>query len=501
MHRMLLLRRSPAATPTTHPGRRPALVAAVAGLSLLALSFDARAALAPDSFADLGAKVTPAVVNISSTHEIDASGRGAPEQPFNFPKGSPYEEFFRRFQDKTQPENRQGGRHQATALGSGFIIDSSGYVVTNNHVIAEATEVQVTLTDGRQFPAEVVGADPKTDLALLKIDAPTPLPTVSFGGSDAVRVGDWVVAVGNPFGLGGTVTAGIVSARGRDIQAGPFDDFLQIDAAVNQGNSGGPAFGIDGKVIGITTAIFSPNGGSVGIGFAIPANLAKPVIAQLREHGVVERGWLGVQVQAVTPEIAAAVGLDKPSGALVSGVQLDGPAARAALRQGDIIIGYDGAKVAEMRDLPRLVAATPAGKTVELRIWRDGAELTAATEIAKLQAQDRVAAIETEPAGPVGAVSSKTLGLSLAAATPELRQRYGLADTVAGVVVVGVDADGPAAEQGLRPGDVIERVAAMEVSVPAQVEAAADAARAANRPALLLVNRDGNELFVAVKVA
>ncbi len=487
----------PAARP---PRLGPAAV--LASIFLLVTLSGPAARAAPDSFADLAEKVSPAVVNISSSHEAAAGREDLPELPFDFPKGSPFEEFFKRFREMQEGNGRRPPR-EATALGSGFIIDPSGYVVTNDHVIEEASKVQVTLMTGEQFPAELVGRDPKTDLALLKIEADKPLPYLEWGDSDAIRVGDWVMAVGNPFGLGGSVTAGILSARGRDINAGPFDDFLQIDASINQGNSGGPTFGLDGKVIGINTAIASPNGGSVGIGFAIPSNLARPIIAQLREHGSVERGWLGVQIQAVTPELAAALGLDRPRGALVAVVQADSPAERAKLKSGDVIVRFDGKPVEEMRDLPRLVAEVPAGTEVEIGIWRDRAERTVEVEIARLQEEQQVAV--GNPARP-GADdsqphSSELLGLTLAAITPDLKERYGLGDAVHGVLVVEVDRDGPAAEQGIQAGDVIEKVAQSAVSSPADVEKLAREAQEAKQKALLLLlNRDGSTLFVAVRM-
>ncbi len=389
---------------------RPRTALTAAGAIAVLLLGPAQAAEAPASFAALAEKVTPAVVNISTEREVAGSGATPRGLPFDFPEGSPFEEFFRRF------EGRRGQvpERMATALGSGFIVDPSGYVVTNNHVVDSATNIEVTLTTGQSFPAKLLGADRKTDLALLKIDSPDPLPAVSFGNSDAVKVGDWVMAVGNPFGLGGTVTAGIVSAGGRDLHAGPFDDFLQIDASINQGNSGGPTFSMAGEVIGVNTAIASPNGGSVGIGFAIPSNMAKTVIAELRQHGAVERGWLGVQIQPVTPEIAAAVGLKEPKGAIVSQVLPDSPAAKAGLKQGDIILGFGGSAIGEMRDLPRLVAATDVGEDVNVDIWRDREEQSVSVEIAKLDDSDEVAAIDGTPAQP-GGESVEPLGLELAA--------------------------------------------------------------------------------------
>jgi len=452
----------------------------------------------PLDFADLAQRVTPSVVTVSSAHTVNGTEEATPDFPFDVPKGSPFEEFFRHFRE----QQRQGPRSdRVMALGSGFIVDASGYVVTNNHVVDQATDIKVRLSNGTEYPAKLVGTDAKTDVAVLKIKASAPLPAVAFGDSDKVRVGDWVMAVGNPFGLGGTVTTGIVSARGRDLQSGPFDDFLQIDAAINQGNSGGPTFNLAGEVVGINTAIASPNGGSVGIGFDIPANLASPVIAQLESHGSVERGWLGVGIQPVTPEIAAAVGLDKTMGALVSQVEPNSPAAHAKLRKGDVIVAYDGRPIDEVRDLTRRVADTPAGKTADLEVWRDRSTVSLTVEIAKLAPAQQAAA--TGDDGPVdGAGTAITsLGASLAAITPQTREEMGIPESVQGVVITDVDSDGTAAEQGLRPGDIIEQVGQNDVRTPEDVGAIVAAAAAAKQEAvLLLVNREGNEVFVAVKV-
>jgi serine protease Do len=473
----------------------------LSGALMLTFVGTAGAAEAPASFADLAAKVTPAVVNISSKHRLAEAGDDNNHTPFAVPKGSPFEDFFKHFNERQQPNNGA----EATALGSGFIIDPSGYVVTNNHVVDDATDISVTLTTGRSYAAKLIGTDKKTDLALLKIESPTPLPAVSFGDSDAVRVGDWVMAVGNPFGLGGTVTSGIVSARGRDLNSGPFDDFLQIDASINQGNSGGPTFSMAGDVIGINTAIFSPNGGSVGIGFAIPSNLAKPIVATLREKGSIERGWLGVQIQGVTPDIAAALGLDKPEGAIVAAVMPDSPAAKAGLQRGDVILSFGGKPVDRLHDLPRLVAAAPVGGKAEVTLWRDHVQKSVTVEVAKLT-DEAVAANDTgnsNDATPAPAADTvETLGLSLASLTPDLRQQFGIPETVAGVIVTSVADDGPAAKRGLQPGDVIEQVGSAPVATPQEVAKLAKAAQAEKRNAvLLLVNRQGDEIFVAVDVA
>ncbi len=467
---------------------------------------------APGSFAGLVRQVTPAVVNVSTTEhptaaqmadEDEDNGGGQMRQ---FPPGSPFDQFFKRFFDEQQQGRRGprgGGNGGGDAdqvihgAGSGFIIDPAGYIVTNNHVVKGADNITVTLNDGTVIPAKVVGTDEKTDLALLKIDTDKKLTTVEWGDSDAAQVGDWVVAVGNPFGLGGSVTAGIVSARGRDLHSGPFDDFLQIDAPINRGNSGGPSFDTSGKVIGINSAIYSPSGGSVGIGFAIPSNLAKTVIAQIRDHGSVQRGWLGVQIQSVTPEMAEALGLDKARGALVADVQDDSPALKAGLHQGDVITTYDGKPVAQLSDLPRLVADTTAGKTVPVEVLRNGKSETVSVEIAKLPAsQEKVASAEEN-----GPAVDDQLGLSLSTLTPKVRREFSVPDEIEGVLVTGIRDDGPARETGVGPGDVIVRVGSEAVKTPSEVAKQVKAAKEADRNAvMLLINHQGDQRFVALKL-
>jgi serine protease Do len=393
----------------------------------------------------------------------------------------------------------RGGDMRRQGIGSGFIIDPAGYVVTNNHVVDGADEVQITLQTGEEYKAEVVGVDTKTDLALVKIDAGKQLPYIEWGDSDRVRVGDWVLAVGNPFGLSESATAGIVSARGRNINAGPFDDFLQVDAPINQGNSGGPLFDLTGRVIGVNTAIFSPSGGSVGIGFAIPAAVAKPVIAQLKEKGKVERGWLGVQIQPVTPEIASALGMDSERGALVASVQPDSPAAKAAIQQGDVIVEVDGREVPEMRVLPRLVAELTAGKPVQVVVLRDGKETTLPVTIGQMKPEEeQVAAVD--PGAPEESAGEATeLGAELAASTPEVREQFDLSEDAAGVLVTAVEPGGLAAEHGLREGDIIESVSQTKVAKVADVKRLLNEAKQAKQNAvLLLVNRGGTPLYVAV---
>ena len=451
----------------------------------------------PASFADLAAKVSPAVVNISSARKVAA--QDGPQLP-QFPKGSPFEEFFRQFEEQ-QGNGQQGGGHKqmrkAMSLGSGFVIDPTGYVVTNNHVIEESTDITVTLADGTEYPAKLIGTDPKTDLALLKVEAKAPLPFVPWGDSDKARVGDWVMAVGNPFGLGGSVTTGIVSARSRDIHEGPFDDFLQIDAAINQGNSGGPTFDMNGHVVGINTAIFSPSGGSVGIGFAIPSNLAKTVVAELREKGSIERGWLGVEIQQVTPDLAKGVGLSEPKGAIIANIDPDSPAAKADLKPGDVVLAFNGTKVMEMRDLPRLVAGADPGSTATIDILREGHEKEISVKIGTLR-NEAVASNDNE--GGDGSESA-ILGARLASLTPEARQAFGLDPDAKGVVIVDLQEDSPLVDQGLKVGDVIERVGNAEVSDPAEITRLAEEARKSDQPILvMLVNRDGRDQFIAVNL-
>jgi len=474
----------------------------------------------PDGFADLAQKLLPAVVNISSTQTIkpdqgkpDQAPRGGgsgnnrlgPDMP-QFPPGSPFEEFFKDFLDRNQ---RGGGQRQQqalprqqTSLGSGFIIDASGLVVTNNHVIDDADDITVTLQDDTNFKAEVVGRDTKTDLALLRIKAAKPLPAVKFGDSDQTRVGDWVLAIGNPFGLGGSVTAGILSARAREINAGPYDDFLQTDASINRGNSGGPMFNMNGEVIGINTAIYSPSGGSIGIGFAIPANLAKPVLDQIKQYGHPRRGWLGVNIQSVSDEIAESLGLDKPRGALIASVHDGGPAQQAGIQPGDVVLTFDGREVVDMRHLPRIVAETPIDKVAKVTVWRKRKEVNLDVKVGELKEEVQTASAPAKDKGPAPASEIvKVLGLSLANLTPELRERYGLADDAAGVVITDIDSAGPSADKGVHAGDVVVEVAQDNVKSTDQILAKVDEAKKAGRKSvLLLVDRQGDLRFVAVKL-
>ena len=468
----------------------PAAGPGVAGLGL--------AAQLP-SLAPLVDKVRPAVVNISTTQRMMADRGEVPDMPYPmFPPGSPFSDMFRHFFESPGRGTTPAPARRVTSLGSGFIVDPAGFVVTNNHVVGKAEEITVTLQDGAQLKAKLIGRDEKTDLALLRVDAGKPLPHVAFGDSDVSRVGDWVIAVGNPFGLGGSVTAGILSARGRDLQFGPFDDYLQIDAPINRGNSGGPSFNLAGEVVGVNTAIYSPNGGSVGIGFAVPSNLAKKVVDELRDKGTVSRGWLGVQLQEVTAPIAESLGLDKPRGALVTEVTRKSPAEKAGMRQGDVVIEFGGQVIDKLRDLPRAVAEARIGGDVKAIVWREGKQMPVTVTVGGQRAEAAAAVNDDQP----GQAERGQLGLALAALDGVARQRYGLGEESKGVVVVGVRPGSAAAQQGLQPGDVIVTVAGDQVSKPDEVVAKVTEAQSANRKSLLfLIERRGASRFVALPLA
>ena len=466
-----------------------------AAIAMIMMTTAAEAKGAPESYADLVKKLLPSVVNISTNQVIQ--GRSGPELP-QLPPGSPFENFFKEFFDRNQPDQRS---RRATSLGSGFIVGAEGYVVTNNHVIQDADEITVILHDNTRLKAELVGRDKKTDIAVLKIKPQSKLTAVKFGDSDSARVGDWVMAIGNPFGLGGTVTAGIISARGRDINAGPYDDFIQTDASINRGNSGGPMFNLKGRVIGINTAIFSPSGGSVGIGFAIPASVASPVIKQLIKHGQVRRGWLGVHIQSVTEEIAETLGLKEASGALVASVIPDGPAEKAKMEAGDIILKFDGREVTKMRRLPRIVADTEVGKSVDIEVWRDNKNVTLQAKVEELGETPAEVAAKT-PGSKKGSESTiDALGLRLSSITPKLKSKYSLEKDLKGVVVTKVTDSGPAAEKGIRPGDVIVEISQQEVTEPADIaKKVAEAEKAGRKSVLLLLEGQRGLRFVAIRI-
>jgi serine protease Do len=478
---------------------------------VLAVPAPALAHSGPQGFADLAEKLLPAVVNISTSQTVnpkdeEGGGAGGDDQmppDLQLPPGSPFEEFFKDFMQKHGQElQQQQHRHKATALGSGFIIDPSGYIVTNNHVIDDADEINVILQDDTNLTATLVGRDKKTDLALLKVTPKKPLTAVSFGDSDKIRVGDWILAIGNPYGLGGTVTAGIISARARDINSGPYDEYLQTDAPINRGNSGGPMFDMDGNVVGVNTAIFSPSGGSIGIGFAIPASLVKNIIDQLKSNGHIRRGWLGVHIQNVTQDIADGLGLSQAKGALVSNVTPDGPAAKAGVQAGDVIVTFDGKDVPDMHRLPLMVAETDVDKAVDMVVFRKGQPVTLKVKIAELQGKEAAEESDNakEPAAPAVPASEKIedLGLSVAPLTDTLRTRFGVKKTVNGLVVISVSPDGPAAEQGVQAGDVISEAAQQDVKTPKDLIEKVKSAKKNNKPLLLLVNRKDELQFIAI---
>ena len=452
------------------------LVAVLCGsLALPAMPAEARGA--PDSFADLSAQLLPTVVNIATTQTLKANQKSPLP---DLPPGSPLQDLFKNFLGP----GRNIPRH-VTSLGTGFIVDQSGLIVTNNHVVENAEQIAVTLNDGTTLAAKLVGRDEKTDIALLKISLRKSLPAAHFGDSDKARIGDWVIAIGNPFGLGSTVTAGIISARNRDIEAGPYDDFIQTDAPINKGNSGGPLFDMDGNVVGVNSAIFSPTGGSVGIGFAIPSNLVRQVVAQLRQFGSVRRGWVGIRIQPVTQDIAEGMGLRSAGGALVADVTANGPAAKAGIRNGDVITAFDGKKITDPRSLSRIAADTQIGKTVSVDLLRKGKKITVRLTVVRLSeggARPPAAA----PAKPKTKLSQ--LGLSLSSG-------------VQGVVVTAVIPDSPAAEKNFQAGDVIVSVQDQPVRTPADFQQRIDRdAKAGNKVEILLVNRAGALTFVALRL-
>jgi serine protease Do len=433
------------------------------------------------TFVELSKQLKPAVVNISSKQTEGKSAVG--RAPFGGEENDPWQEFFDRFFG-----GRGGRRRQRPSLGSGFIINSTGFIVTNNHVVEGATEIKVTMATKDEFDATLVGRDPKTDLALIKVNSPQPLPTVPFGNSDALEVGEWLLAIGNPFGLGHTVTSGIVSAKGRIIGAGPYDDFIQTDASINPGNSGGPLFNMRGQVIGINTAIIS---GGQGIGFAIPINLAKEVLLQLHTKGSVTRGWLGVAIQSISPDMLKAFNLEDTHGALVSDVMSDGPAAKAGLQRGDVIIGFQGHKVQDSTELPRMVAAIAPGTKIQVEVWRSGKKMTIPVTLGTL-AEDKETVAKLQPSDV-----EESIGLRVETITPELARSLRL-DNTKGVVVAHVAPDSPAAEAGIQRGDIVREVNRQPVTdLDSYTEVTSHLTP--NTPALFLLERRGSSLYVALK--
>jgi len=481
--------------------RHGTAIAALAAAIIVLPAWTA-AARGPENIADVAEQVIDAVVNISTSQKVDARLGNMPD----LPPGSPMEEFFEEFFKNRR--GRGGDQDQMprriNSLGSGFIIDSSGLVVTNNHVIADADEIHVILNDGTKLPAELVGRDTKSDLALLRVHSDKPLKAVKFGDSDKLRLGEWVIAIGNPFSLGGTVTAGIVSARNRDINSGPYDNYIQTDAAINRGNSGGPLFNLNGEVIGVNTAIISPSGGSIGIGFAVPSNSAVAVIEQLRQYGETRRGWLGVRIQQVSDDIAESLSIKPARGALVAGVDDRGPAKPAGIEPGDVVVKFDGHDIKEMHDLPRIVASTPVGKEVEVVIIRKGKEETHTVKIGRLEDGEKVAAADAgkDSAPAQKSVVQKTLGLELSNLTDDLRKKFKVRDNVKGVLVTAVDPNVAAAapDKRLSAGDVIVEVQYQSVGTPADLQSRIDQLKTQGKKVavLLVSNADGETRFVAL---
>jgi len=458
----------------------------------------------PASVADLAEGLLEAVVNISTSQNVTGTeGQGTVPLP-QAPEGSPFQDFFDEFFKERQ---EGGGPRQVQSLGSGFVIDAAqGIVVTNNHVIADADEIEVNFSDGSKLKAELVGTDTKTDIAVLKVDPSLKtLKQVNFGDSDKMRIGDWVMAIGNPFGLGGTVTVGIISARNRDIDAGPYDDFIQTDAAINRGNSGGPLFNMFGEVVGINTAIISPSGGSIGIGFSIPSELAIGVVAQLREFGETRRGWLGVRIQPVTDDIAESLGIKVAQGALVSGIIKGGPVDNGTIEVGDVITKFDGKEIKQSRELPLAVAESPVGKEVDVVLLRKGKEMTVKVTLGRLEEGEKLAEAEGPPAedGDEGAVSTASvLGMTVGELNDEARTKFGIQEDVSGVVVTEVAADSVAAERGVTAGDVITEIAQESVSTPKDVLDRINALKEQGRKnaLLMLASKTGELRFVTIRM-
>jgi len=481
--------------------------ATLAALAAVVLLLPARPAAArgPDAIADVAEQVIDSVVNVSTSEKIDPRADELPD----LPPGSPMEKFFNQFfKNHRGPggDNSDQTPRRISSLGSGFIIDPSGLVVTNNHVIADADEISVILNDGTKLKADLVGKDTKSDLAVLRVHADKPLKAVKFGDSDKLRLGEWVIAIGNPFSLGGTVTAGIVSARNRDINSGPYDNYIQTDAAINRGNSGGPLFNLNGEVIGINTAIISPSGGSIGIGFAIPSDTAVDVIDQLRQFGEVRRGWLGVRIQQVTDDIGESLNISPPRGALVAGIDDKGPAKPAGIEPGDVIVTFDGHDIKEMHDLPRIVADTPVGKTVEVVIIRKGKQETHKVTVGRLADNPKVAEADAtkDNSQPQKSVVQKTLGLELSSLSDDMRRKFKIRDDIKGVLVTGVDSSVATADpdKRLAPGDVIVEVQYNTVSTPADLQKRIDQLKSQGKKmaVLLVSNADGETRFVALSL-
>jgi len=473
-------------------------------LSVLSLAFwlaivhtGPAAATGPKSVADLAQRLSPAVVNIATTVKADSNDQAVPMP--DLPPGSPFRQFFDEFLNKKR-RGEQSVPRKVSSLGSGFVVDPSGVIVTNNHVIEGADQIEVNFPDGTNLAAKLVGIDKKTDLAVLRVKSDKPLPYVSFGDSAKLRVGDWVMAIGNPFGLGGSVTLGIVSAINRNINSGPYDDFIQTDAAINRGNSGGPLFDMDGNVVGINTAIISPSGGSIGIGFSIPSATARGVIEQLVKYGETRRGWLGVRIQEVSPDLVKSLGLDKPRGALVADVTPTGPAEKAGIKPGDVIVKFNGEDIHEMRDLPRIVAETAVGAKVDVEVMRQGKLIDIPVELGRLEAGEKL--MKAQSQAPGANAVEQVLGMSLSPVTDALRTRYKIADNVDGAIITAVAPGSGAAEKRLEPGDVISEAGERKITAPVDVAKRVKELIAEGRSSILLMvlktSHGGDPNFIAL---
>ena len=473
--------------------RRPALAAVAAAAVVLPAPSTSAAARGPDIIADVAEKVIDAVVNISTSQKVETRNSPMPQLPNDPQLDELFRDFFNR-RGQGDPQNRERGPRRVNSLGSGFVLDPSGIVVTNNHVISEADEITVILNDGARLKAEIIGKDQKTDIALLRVKPDKPLKAVKFGDSEKLRLGEWVIAIGNPFSLGGTVTAGIVSARNRDINSGPYDNYIQTDAAINRGNSGGPLFNLDGEVVGVNTAIYSPSGGNVGIAFAVPAKTAKEVIDQLKSSGSVMRGWLGVKIESIDDDKAAGLGLGETRGALVNEVTANGPAADSGLKAGDAILSVNGDKIRDSRELARKIAEYSPGTRVNVEVHRYGKLETIAVKLGTFPGSKELAKLEQDqPAKPASTELSQ-LGISLAAAT-------GARNAKDGVAISDVEDGSDAATKGLKTGDVILEVQGEQVASPADVEAGVKKAKELGRKAVLLRVKSGETVrFVAVQL-
>jgi serine protease Do len=494
--------------------RHRGAVALAVSLILLVAPATSSYARGPDSLADEAAAVSDAVVNISATQTMDekkgdnAGSGSAPELQQGTPFDDLFEEFFKKRRERNGEDAPRQAERKSNSLGSGFVIDPTGIIITNNHVIADANEITVIFTDGQKLRAKVIGKDSKVDVAVLKVEPAKPLKSVKFGDSEAMRVGDWVMAVGNPFGLGGTVTAGIVSARHRNIDSGPYDNYIQTDAAINKGNSGGPLFNMAGDVIGINTAILSPSGGSIGIGFATPASTVQPVIDQLQKYGEARRGWLGVRIRSIDETVADSLDLKQTKGAFVSGADEKGPAAAGGIQTGDVIVKFDGHAIDDSRDLPKLVAQAPVGKDVTVVLIRQGKEITKTVRLGRLDDGDAKPApapvkkseVETPPSE--SAVQA-ALGMSFSGLTSESRRKYTINDSVAsGVVISDVAANSPAADKRLQAGEVLVEINQEPVKQPSDAARKIEALKTGGKKSalLLVANAQGEVRFVSVPV-